>query len=219
MGIYYKLFSKPSSVRSESKRPRSLRYYLLSSRYHAQIGKYATKSYFQFKSFLSKEINLSHSKTSIKELAKAKRKSESKHSQTTQDIRALTKRSNEVLASATTVFPLTLFPDTVVLDRTKVTITQRNFFMSSKVISIRIEDVLNVSADVGPFFGSITIASRVLSSEDHFSINYFRRGDAIHLKHMIQGYVIAQHNKIDVAHLSQDELIETLAELGHDLNT
>lgn len=218
MGIYYKLFSKPSSVRSANKSPRSLRYYLRSSRYHASIGKFATSSYFQFKSFLNKEISLSHSKNSTKELEKSKQKSEARHNKTTHDIRAIAKKSNEVLASAMTVFPLTLFPDSIVLDRTKVTITQRDFFMSSKVLSIRIEDILNVSADVGPFFGSVTIVSRVLSSEDHFSINYFRRGDAIHLKHMIQGYVIAQHNKIDVAHLDQAQLIETLAELGHDLN-
>jgi hypothetical protein len=33
---------------------------------------------------------------------------------------------------------------------------------------------------------------------------------------MIQGYVIAQHNKIDTAHLSRKELIDTLIELGHD---
>lgn len=210
---------KPSSSRSHNLHPRSLQYYLLSSKYHVMLGRFATKSYFQFKSFLGKEITLSPPGF-VEGLTRiAGGNKESKHSKATHDIKALTKRSNEVLASATTVFPLTLFPDTVVLDRTKVTITKRDFFMSSKVISIRIEDVLNVSADVGPFFGSITIASRVLSSEDHFSINYFHRKDAIHLKHMIQGYVIAQHNKIDVGHLSQEELKETLAELGHDLNT
>lgn len=209
---------KPSSSRSHNLHPRSLQYYLLSSKYHVMLGRFATKSYFQVKSFLGKEIALTPPGF-VEGLTRiAGGHKDPQQSKVSNDIKALTKRSNEVLASATTIFPLTLFPDTVVLDRTKVTITKRDFFMSSKVISIRIEDVLNVSADVGPFFGSITLASRVLSSEDHFSINYFYRKDAIHLKHMIQGYVIAQHNKIDVAHLSQEELKETLAELGHDLN-
>lgn len=126
--------------------------------------------------------------------------------------------SNEVLASATTIFPLTLFRDDIVLDRNKVTITRRNFFWSSEVMSIRIEDVLNVTSSVGPFFGSVTIAGRVLSSEDHFTVNNFWRHDAIHLKHIIQGYVIAQHNDIDCAHLPKDELIATLSKLGHDTN-
>lgn len=118
--------------------------------------------------------------------------------------------------SANTVFPITLFPDSVTVDRTKVTITKRDFFWTSDVMSIRIEDVLNVSASVGPIFGSLTIASRVMSTIDHFKINHFWRNDAIRLKHIIQGYVIAQHNNIDTAHLTRAELVETLRELGHD---
>ncbi len=125
-------------------------------------------------------------------------------------------RSNEVLAKATTFFPLTIFPDTIILDRTKLTVIRRTFFFSEDVMSIRIEDILNVSAATGPFFGSITIATRVLSSDDHFTIKNFLRRDVMHLKHMIQGYVIARHNNIACDHLTHDELVHTLRELGHD---
>lgn len=134
------------------------------------------------------------------------------------DLKKIVSQSHEVLISANTVFPLSLFPDTVTVDRTKVTITKRDFFWSSDVMSIRIEDVLNVSASVGPLFGSLTVASRVMSTIDHFQINHFWRNDAIRLKHMIQGYVIAQHNNIDTAHLSKKDLIATLLELGIDSN-
>ncbi len=134
------------------------------------------------------------------------------------DLKKLVARSHETLMSANTVFPMTIFPDTVTVDRTKITITRRDFFWSSDVMSIRIEDVLNVSASVGPLFGSLTIASRVMSTIDHFRINHFWRKDAIRLKHVIQGYVIAQHNRIDTAHLNKKELIETLIELGLDSN-
>lgn len=132
------------------------------------------------------------------------------------DLKKIVTQSHELLLSANTVFPMTIFPDTVTVDRTKVTITRRDFFWSSDVMSIRIEDVLNVTASVGPLFGSLTIASRVMSTVDHFQIKHFWRADAIRLKHLIQGYVIAQHNKIDTAHLNKHELIETLIELGHD---
>ncbi len=134
------------------------------------------------------------------------------------ELKRIVSRSHETLANANTVFPLTLFPDTITVDRTKVTITRRDFFWSSDVLSIRIEDVLNVAVSVGPLFGSLTIASRVMSTVDHFRIDHFWRHDAIRLKHIIQGYMIAQHNKIDTAHLSRNELIETLMELGHDTN-
>lgn len=134
------------------------------------------------------------------------------------DLKKIVARSHEILMAVNTVFPITLFPDTVTVDRTKVTITRRDFFFTSDVMSIRIEDVLNVSASVGPLFGSLTIASRVMSTIDHFQISHLWRSDAIRLKHIIQGYVIAQHNNIDTAHLKKKELIETLIELGHDSN-
>src|SRR5687767_11541947 len=68
--------------------------------------------------------------------------------------------AQEILVRAKTVFPLTIFPDTLTLDRTKVTITHREFFRVAEVMSIRIEDILNVTAHVGPLFGSIKIATR-----------------------------------------------------------
>lgn len=134
-------------------------------------------------------------------------------------IKEMVKLSNEVLASARTVFPIDPFPDTVVLDRTTLNITKRTFFFSNDTFGIRIEDILNAQVNVGPFLGSLTIASRILSSEDHFTINNLWRKDAIHLKHMIQGYIIALHNEIEISHLSKKELMDTISELGHDLNS
>lgn len=131
-------------------------------------------------------------------------------------LRNMAKKSHEMLVSASTVFPLTFFIDTVIVDRTKVTIVNRTFFFTAKTVSIRIEDILNVSCSVGPFFGAVTISSRVMNSTDHFEIVNFWRHDALLLKHIIQGYMIALHNKVDTAQLNRDELVEHLTELGHE---
>lgn len=128
-------------------------------------------------------------------------------------------QGREKLAEARTVMlPNNLFTDTVTVDRHKVTIHQRTFFWSSDIISIRIEDILNVRTSIGPFFGSLTVSSRVMNSTDHFEINYFWRKDAIELKHIIQGYVIALHNGVDVSEMTTDKLRQKLSELGHDPN-
>ena len=132
-------------------------------------------------------------------------------------IRDVVKRSNELLASATTVFlPIDLFPDTITIDRTKVCITKRSFFWTSQVITMRIEDVFNVTSNMGPFLGSITISTRIMNSTDHYEVNYLWRKDAIHLKQMLQGYMIALHNNLDTSQLSKEELVTTLLELGRD---
>ncbi len=131
-------------------------------------------------------------------------------------LRNMARKSHEVLVSASTVFPMTFFVDTVIVDRTKVTIINRPFFFTSKTISIRIEDILNVSCSLGPFFGSLVISSRVMNSTDHFEIDRFWRHDAVLLKHIIQGYMIALHNNVDTDQLNREELIEHLTELGHE---
>lgn len=132
-----------------------------------------------------------------------------------EELKKVVARSREVLSSKKTVLPF-LFPHEVILDRTQITIIKRNFFWSSDAISIRIEDVLNVSACVGPLFGSVTVASRVMSTVDHFMIDRFWRDDAIELKEILQGYLIARHNGLHTDHLSREELIEAVLELGRD---
>lgn len=207
-----------------------------------KLGSIATGASLRIKQFVTHEVHLPPPKeifeglvhmmpgTGQTEDEKRETKKEKKKRQNESDIKEaeedknqklqkILSESNEVLASAQTVFPFALFPDSVVLDRTKVTITRRNFFFSSEVMSMRIDDILNVTASVGPFLGSVTLAGRVLSSEDHFTIENFWRKDAIKLKHIIQGYIIARHNKIDCAHLPKDELIDTLTKLGHDSNS
>ena len=131
-------------------------------------------------------------------------------------LRNIAKRSHEVLVSANTVFPLTIFPDTIIVDRSKITIIKRIFFFTSQTVSIQVEDVLNVSCGLGPFFGSLTISVRVMNSTDHFRTDHFWRHDAVQLKHIIQGFMIAHKNGVDLDQLSREELIEHLNDLGHD---
>lgn len=196
------------------------------------MGNIATKSSIlqDVRTFMSSEISLSPSERMLgntfprltvtppdSQAAKTPEAAPStKKQQSEKDLKKIVSQSHEVLMSASTVFPFSLFPDTITIDRTKVTITRRDFLWSSDVLSIRIEDVLNVQATVGPLFGSLTIASRVMSTVDHFQVRHLWRGDSLRLKQIIQGYVIAQHNKIDTSHLHKKELIETLIELGHD---
>ncbi len=118
------------------------------------------------------------------------------------------------LARATTVFPFTLFPDTVVIDRSKITVTHRTFFWTAEVVSIRVEDVLNVMADVGPIFGSVTITTRFFNAEKPYVVSYLWRSDALRIKRILQGYVIATQKEIDCSALDTHRLSKLLEELG-----
>jgi hypothetical protein len=126
------------------------------------------------------------------------------------------RNAHEVLYKADTVFPFTLFPDTVIIDRSKITLIKRNFFLMSETFSIRIEDILNVTTSLGPFFGSVQIFSRVFNTDTPHVVKFLPRDAAIRIKHITQGYVIATHEDIDCSNLSKSELIDTLMRLGRD---
>lgn len=134
--------------------------------------------------------------------------------QTERELLQAIRGSNQVLASATTVF--NLFPDTFTVDRAKLTVTKRRFFSMAEVMSMRIEDVLNVTTTVGPLFGSVKVVSRVLNTEKPYTIGKFWREDAIRLKRITQGYVIALQRNINCSSLPTQELIDMLDKLGED---
>jgi hypothetical protein len=195
--------------------PNTVAYELL-VRQSKKMGRVATTAFHDLKTLLHHEINMPSRDQLLHGLSLVPRLHATKKTEEISALKKLVRRSHEVLVSARTVFPLTLFPHSIVMDRTKITITKRSFFWSSSVISIRVDDILNVSSDIGPLFGSVTIASRVMNSVDHFEIHYLWRGDAVYLKHIIQGYVFALQNSADMSQLSKNQLLEMLAELGHD---
>src|SRR5258707_3132768 len=106
-----------------------------------------------------------------------------------QELREAIKGSNQVLVTATAA--LSLFPDTLTVDRAKLTITKRTFFRTAEVMSIRIEDILNVTATVGPFLGTVKIVSRVMNDEQASVVGPFWLRDAVRAKRITQSYIIA----------------------------
>ncbi len=144
--------------------------------------------------------------------------SEDTHSygETKEELKQAIEGSNDVLVRATTAF--TLLSDKVVLDRTKLTITRRSFFNSAEIMSIRIEDILNVTATVGPFFGHLKIMSRIPNAAPYV-MGKFTRQDVLKVKRIMQGYIIALQKEIDCDSIPTAELIELLSGLGEDEHT
>ena len=127
-------------------------------------------------------------------------------------------KSHDILFKTKTIFPFTLFPDTVVLDREKVTIANRYFFWTERVTGTSIRDILSVEADVGPFFGSVHMSSRFFITNP-YSVRFLKRRDAIKLRRLLQGYIIAYEQDIDCTKVPKTKLLRMLEELGKgDIN-
>jgi hypothetical protein len=121
----------------------------------------------------------------------------------------------DVLIKAETVFPFTIFPDTVAVSRMKVAITKRAFFQVSEVVSLQIEDLLNIEADTGPFFGRLKIYTKIYGNDPQ-TINYLPRKDTIEVKRMIEGLIIAHKKKINIMDLDIKDCCHLLRQLGSD---
>ena len=135
----------------------------------------------------------------------------------------LTIKAHDVLFKADTVFPFTLFPDTVTIDREKLTIANRIFFKVARITSIPIANVLSVEADVGPFFGSIHVTSRYFGQSLDTAkrpniVSFLSRDDTIQIQHLLQGYIIAHSRKIDCANIDKKQLIVLLKDLGQGVS-
>jgi hypothetical protein len=128
----------------------------------------------------------------------------------------ITEESQEELISVTAVFPFQLFPDTITVDRQKVSIIRRRFFWVADTAVTKIGDIINVEASTGPFLGSVKIFSRYLS-DSHYSMSYLKRGDAQRLQRVLQGLLIAHEKGIDSSLIPKNELITMLLELGHPI--
>lgn len=122
--------------------------------------------------------------------------------------------SDETLAEISTVFQMPTIKLT--LDRAKIGASKHSFLSNSGVFSLPVGDILNVSAEVGRFLGSVKVEERILGGDDTHEFGPFWRKDALKFAAIGQGYVIALKRGIDINPLPTKELKSKLKELGKD---
>lgn len=130
-----------------------------------------------------------------------------------QQLLSAANKGHQILLKANTVFPFNFFPDTITIDREKLTIANRFFFRVAKITSVPVRDILSVEADVGPFFGSVHLTSRYFFTNPQ-TITFLWRGDAIKIQRLLQGYIIAHERNIDCSAISKNHLLDLLYDLG-----
>jgi hypothetical protein len=131
----------------------------------------------------------------------------------TKELLKAAKKSHEVIYKTTTVFPFTPFPDTITIDREKVTIANRYFFRVAKLTSSPIDHIQNVEANIGPFFGSVQITSRFFYKNIR-QLRYLWREDAEKIQKILQGFIIVSQKDFSVTDVPKDQLLKMLIELG-----
>jgi hypothetical protein len=78
---------------------------------------------------------------------------------------------------------------------------------------VPLENVKNIEADLGPFFGSITVTSDLFINNTQ-TVHFLWRDDARKIQKLVQGAVVAQGEGIDLNKIEVIQLQKMLIDLG-----
>lgn len=121
-------------------------------------------------------------------------------------------RSNRILLKITSVFPLDLFPTTIVLEETRLTIIHRQLF-SSQVHSVDVRNISNVFINTGILFAQLIIVSNTFT-ENQIAINRLWKNEAILMRRIIEGLRLFVSRDINTTQYEVEDLVKKLKELS-----
>jgi hypothetical protein len=113
-----------------------------------------------------------------------------------------------------TVFPFTLFPTEVVVDKLKVTIIT-SAFIYKHYFPVLLKDIKTVSVAQGIFFASLNF--EIAGYETNPSIiNFLRKDQALKAHQVIMGLIAVLKEKADKSMntVPEEKLLEKLTEIG-----
>jgi len=126
-------------------------------------------------------------------------------------------RRPELLADVRSAFPFALFPDSINIDRRKITVIHRAFLGKSIVVSVPLADIHRVELSTGPFLGSLKIMAKFFDDKP-VTVGFLKKGDAFLVKRLLDGFIIANERNIDCSSMPKNELVAMLTGLGQGVS-
>ena len=123
----------------------------------------------------------------------------------------LVKKSNRPIISISSLFPWTLFPNTIEVEEGRVTFKFRQF-LSSQSHSVDIKDISNVFIESSLFFATLQVVSRTYIQND-IRIGNLNKTKAKKVLRIIEGLRTFAENNINTSNYDVDELISKIEEL------
>lgn len=125
------------------------------------------------------------------------------------------------LLRATSLFPFQLFPDTITIDTTKITIVEKTMFATEAIHSCTLKDLSDVEVQTAFFMGTVYIRympqsnSPGMNEPKEIKITALSREDAMKAKKILRGVLVAKAEKINIASLTPEELKAILEKFGN----
>lgn len=125
----------------------------------------------------------------------------------------LRKATDRLIYKCESMFPFTLFTDSVLIDLNKVDIVYRNFFFSESVFTLMFEDVRTVKVSNGPIFA--TMRFEVTGYEQNPApVSFLPKSEAGVARQIILGLTVAKREGINLEELENKMIRKKAAEIG-----
>lgn len=150
----------------------------------------------------------------------AARSESQKHEETKQKLQAIANRKDIELLRARTIFPFKIFPDTIIIDTTKVTIIRKQMFLTEHITTIPLKDIADATVQTALFMATLVVCympqanspGMMKSVEEH--ITSLKREDAIKAKNILKGVLVAKAEDIDIAQLDPTDIQNVVEKFG-----
>jgi hypothetical protein len=129
-------------------------------------------------------------------------------------VAGLVKKSNRILAMVRSHrFPIDLFPDTLQVEDTMVTVVTRRFFFTSEVYSVDIKNIANIMVNTAPLFAEMVIVSNAFA-QNIIKIRYLWKEQAMEMRQIIEGLRAFSKEGVDTLAFSKEELMNKLRQFN-----
>jgi len=116
----------------------------------------------------------------------------------------ITNGTSRILGRFHQIFPLSLFPDQLIVEELRIVWVKKNGPWANEVISIMATDIACVNSACGPFFGHVHIKS--LTGGLEIMIESLVRRDVYKIRSLVEGIALASREglKIESANLEAE---------------
>lgn len=126
-------------------------------------------------------------------------------------LKTLSSKSNGILSNGKSrvlyrtrqIFPITLFPDELVVEELRIIWLRQMGFWTNEVVSIMATDIASVNASSGPLFGHVHVKS--LTGGPEILVDCLFRKDAYTVRSLVEGIALSAREGLKV----QDDNLET----------
>lgn len=122
-------------------------------------------------------------------------------------------KTNEELFRFKSVFPFDFFPDSVVLDRFKINIIKRDFFLSHRIITIPLSGLIGVKVSSGPFLSQVEIFDPQ-GGQKSVIVRNLMNSDSRRFRELVEGLIVSLKQGVNITRMSKEELIKCALNWG-----